>query len=388
MSVSEQLHQWQQAGTRVWETLSRKPLSALFGRPEPLMSRGRVHEPGRLGRPSNAAPTRITLWHFGPNGLQRHDHASLETLQTVEAQGGRCWIDVCGFSDIDAIRELGEHLALHALSLADLVNVERQTKAEDLDERTLIVMQMPHLAGADTDTPLSQIGWLISPDLLLTFREQPGDVFDSVLARMDRPSSRLRTEPLDYLACALLDVAMETGFPVVERLAEQLDRIEEAVMTGQGQDVLGQIHSQRRALITLGRLFWRQRDLMARLLRDESHFNKATRIYLREAYDQAVQLLDMTETTRELAASLLEIHLSISANRTNQVMKTLTIMASIFIPLTFVAGVYGMNFEHMPELAWPWAYPAVLGVMLTIAIGLLWWFRRRGWLGQTPDPGP
>ncbi|MGY6588022.1 MAG: magnesium/cobalt transporter CorA [Wenzhouxiangella sp.] len=384
MSVSEQLYQWQKAGTRVWETLARRPLSTLFGRPEPLLSRGRVHEPGRLSRPSNAASTCITLWHFGPEGLQRHDNVSLETLQATQALGGRRWIDVCGFSDLDTIRALGEHLDLHALTLADLVNVERQTKAEDLDERTLIVMQLPHLAGAGGDTPLSQIGWLISADLLLTFREHPGDLFDSVLARMDRPSSRLRSKPLDYLACALLDVAMETGFPVVERLAEQLDDIEEAVMNGQGQDVLGQIHAQRRALITLGRLFWRQRDLMARLLRDESHFHKTTRIYLRDAYDQAVQLLDMTETTRELAASLLEIHLSISANRTNQVMKTLTIMASIFIPLTFVAGVYGMNFEHMPELAWPWAYPAILGVMLAIAIGLLWWFRRRGWLGHSP----
>lgn len=385
MSVSEQLQHWQKASTRVWESLARKPLSAWFGRPEPLLSRGRVHEPGRLDRPSNAAATRITLWHFGSDGLQRHDNARLETLQAAEAQGGRRWIDVSGFSDLDAIRALGSHLDLHALTLADLVNVERQTKSDDLGERMLIVMQLPHLAGADGDTPLSQLGWLISPDLLVTFREQPGDLFDSVLARMDRPGSRLRSAPLDYLACALLDVAMETGFPVVERLAEQLDQIEEAVMAGQGQNVLGRIHAQRRALITLGRLFWRQRDLMARLLRDESHFHKTTRIYLRDAYDQAVQLLDMTETTRELAASLLEIHLSISANRTNQVMKTLTIMASIFIPLTFVAGVYGMNFEHMPELSWPWAYPAILGLMLATAGGLLYWFRRRGWLGQSSD---
>ena len=383
MSVSEQIQHWQQLSTRFLKTLANKPIATLFGRPTELMARGGVHEPGRLSSNPDAATTQITLWHFSPHGLKQHENADLATIQQAQLEGGRLWLDITGFSDLDRIRALGNHFDLHALTLADLVNIQRQTKVEDLDERNLIVMQLPHLSADGSDTALTQLGLLVSADLLLTCREHPADVFDPVLARLDRQTSRLRSEPLDYLACALLDVTTETGFPVVEQLAEQLDEIEEAVMSGRGHDVLGEIHLKRRALITLGRLFWRQRDLMARLLRDESHFDKRTRIYLRDAYDQTVQLLDMTETTRELAASLLEIHLSISANRTNQVMKTLTIMASIFIPLTFVAGVYGMNFEHMPELAWPWAYPAILGLMLFIAIGLLWWFKRRGWLGHS-----
>lgn len=176
---------------------------------------------------------------------------------------------------------------------------------------------------------------------------------------------------------------MEASYPVVEALADQLDEAEEAVMSGRGQSMLGDIQSQRRALIALGRIFWRQRDPMARLLRDAEIFRSETHIYLRDVYDSTVQLMDMVETTRELAASLLEIHMSISANRTNEVMKTLTIMASIFIPLTFIAGIYGMNFENMPELAQPWGYFVALGIMAAVAGGLLLWFRRRGWLGRS-----
>jgi magnesium transporter len=166
-------------------------------------------------------------------------------------------------------------------------------------------------------------------------------------------------------------------------LADQIDLVEEKVMDGQGQASMSEIHSHRRVLIMLGRLFWRQRDLLARLLRDEEIFRQETQIFLRDVYDGTVQLLDMVETTRELAASLVEIHLSISANRSNQIMQTLTITASIFIPLTFIAGIYGMNFEVMPELSHPLGYPAVLALMLTVSAGLLLWFRRRGWLGQS-----
>ncbi len=381
MSVSDQLQQWQELSARFLKAMVETPLRQLFGGSRPSAQPGESRGPEVLRIQPDAARTSLTLWHIAGGELERFDEPDRGLLERLQHGGGRLWLDVAGFSDADRLAAVGAVFGLHAVTLADLVNIERQTKVDSLDERSVILLQVLALSQADDRPGLGQLGMVLAGDVLLTFRERPGPVFDPVLTRLARPTSRLRSEPLDYLACALLDVAIDASFPVVEHLADRVDAVEESVMAGRGHDLLGEIHQLRRALITLGRLFWRQRDLSARLLRDEEIFRRQTHIYLRDIYDRTVQLLDMVETTRELAASLVEIHLSISANRTNQIMKTLTIMASIFIPLTFIAGVYGMNFERMPELAWPWGYPAVLGLMLAVSGGLLLWFRRRGWLG-------
>jgi magnesium transporter len=306
----------------------------------------------------------------------------LVAIAQARATGSRLWLDVAGLADDAKLRELAELFGVHPLTLADLVNVSRQTRLESLDGISVMVTQFLQLDGEERAPNVVQLGLVLVGDVVLSFRERPGPVFDTILERLQRPSSRLRTEPLDYLVQALLDVAVDGAFPVVEALADRIDDIEDRILAGQGQNLMIEIHGQRRALITLGRLLWRQRDLLARLLREEQMFRSETRIHLRDIHDRSVQLLDLVETTRELAGSLVEMQLSISANRSNQIMKTLTIMASIFIPLTFIAGVYGMNFEWMPELGWKAAYPLVLLFMLGVALGLLLWFRRRGWLGE------
>ncbi|TVQ38564.1 MAG: magnesium and cobalt transport protein CorA [Wenzhouxiangella sp.] len=381
MSVSEQIHQIQAIGTRFVEALVATPIRQLFGRREnPEREIGAV--PGALFIDPDATPTRVRLWQISQAELTVIDDPDVAALAKARQSGKRLWVDVVGFADDARLRAIGEWAGLHPVSLADLVNVERQTKVDNLDDHDLILIQVLNLLGKSVQPGLGQLGLVLMDEILLSFRERADELFLPVEQRLARSTSRLRSEPLDYLACALVDVAIDASFPVVETLADAVDDIELRVMDGHGQNVMNEIHRQRRALITLGRVFWRQRDLLARLLRDEQVFRRQTHIYLRDVYDRTVQLLDMTETTRELAASLVEIHLSISANRSNQIMKTLTIMASIFIPLTFIAGVYGMNFEHMPELAWPWGYPAVLGLMLSVSIGLLVWFRLRGWLGK------
>lgn len=384
MNSVNPLKQWRDLGGRVLHAVVEAPLQRLLGRQHHAQ-----HQPGAgpgvLFIAPDAVATQLRLVRVDHEGVERIDQPSLAEVQAARERGGRLWLDVSGFADDRTLRDIGEVFQLHPLTLADLVNVDRQTKVDVLDDSSLIITQVLQLGAPQEDPGVVQLGLVMAGDVLLSFRERPGPLFDPVLERLNRPTSRLRSEELDYLAQALLDVAVDAAFPVVELLAERIDAIEDEIMAGHGQRRMMEIHRQRRALIALGRLLWRQRDLMARLLRDEQIFRRPTQIYLRDVYDRTVQLLDMVETTRELAASLVEIHLSTSANRSNQIMKTLTIMASIFIPLTFIAGVYGMNFDIMPELQWRYGYLLALVLMLVVAVGLLAWFYRRGWLRSDDD---
>lgn len=381
MSTPGPFRQWRDLGSRFLHSMIEMPIQRLLGRQHPSRHRPGAG-PGTLFIAPDAAPTRIRLVRIDAEGVERLDQPDAAAIEQARRRGGRLWLDVTGFADDELLRELGRLFDLHPMTLADLVNVNRQSKVDTVGETGLIITQILQLGADDHPPDIVQLGLVMQGDVLLSFRERAGPLFDPVLERLERPTSRLRSEPMDYLGQALLDVAVDAAFPVVEALADRIDDIDDRIMAGEGQQLMVEIHGQRRALITLSRLLWRQRDLMARLLRDETVFRRETQIYLRDAYDRTIQLLDMIETTRELAASLVEIQLSISANRSNQIMKTLTIMASIFIPLTFVAGVYGMNFEWMPELGWKAGYPLVLLFMLIVSLGLLLWFRRRGWLGD------
>ncbi len=379
MSASNSFQRLQELSRHFLGTIVGTPIHHLFGRPGGSMDRTPGAGPGTLFVDPDAADTSIRAWRIDGEVVEELN-TDPGSLAALHAGGSRLWVDIAGFSDGETIRGLAEAFGIHPVTLADLVNVERHTKVDSDPNQATIIMQVLHLTPDNRQPGLAQLGFLLRDRLLLTFHETPGALFEPVVSRLGRPTSRLRTQPMDYLLCALLDVAVESGFPVIETLADRVDELEDEVISGQARVVLPEVHRQRRALIALGRLFWRQRDLLARLLRDEEVIRQETHIFLRDVHDRTVQLLEMAETTRELAASLMEIHLSISSNRSNQIMQTLTIMAGIFIPLTFIAGVYGMNFEYMPELAWPWAYPAVLGLMLAVSLGLLAWFRSRGWL--------
>ncbi len=380
MSTNGSGRNWRELGSGFLSSLRRMPLQRVFGRQNP--SRHEPGEvPGTLVMAPQSAPTRIRLVRIDDAGVKKVDGPDMEAIRRAREAGGRLWVDVSGFSDLEVLHELGRIFGLHRMTLADLVNVNRRTTVEQVGETSIIVSQVLHLGDGEDPSDISQLGLVMMGEVLLTFRERPGPLFRPVLERMKQPASRLRTEPLDYLAQALLGVAVDEAFPVVEALTDRVENIEDRVVAGESKGLLADIHGELRALITLARMMWRQRDLMARLLRDESIFRRETQIYLRDVYDRTVQLLDMVETNRDLTAHLIEIHLSISANQSNEIMKTLTIMATIFIPLTFVAGVYGMNFERMPELEWPWGYPLVMFGMLLVAAALLLWFRRRGWLG-------
>jgi len=377
MSITDQLNQLQDLGRRFVRQLVELPAQHLLGIGRSGARRPPGTVPGTLFIDPDATPTRLTAVCFRAGEVETLTDPDLATLQRARARCDRIWLDVTGFGSDQMLKDIGREFELHAMMLADLVNREPQTKTDSANGVHLVITQVPLLDPDSGQPGLDTLGLALGKDWLLSFRERQSGLFLPIYERLENPESRLRTDPLDYLAYALLDIAIDSLFPVLEAIAARIDQSEDRVLEGRGSEILPEIHDQRRALIALGRLCWRQRDLLSRLLREEAMFRPQLRIYLQDVHDRTTQLHDMVEATRELAASLVELHMSLSAQRSNQAMQTLTVMASIFIPLTFIAGIYGMNFENMPELGWEWGYFAALGLMAAIGIGLYLWFRRR-----------
>ncbi len=289
------------------------------------------------------------------------------------------WLNVDGLGDAEAIRKFGEIFGIHPLALEDVINVQQRPKVEPYEKYLFIVMQML-LAGEKLDT--EQLSLFLGGDFVLTFQEQPGgDCFAPIRDRIRKNHGRIRATGPDYLAYSLLDAVVDYYFPVLERYGERLEDIEQEVVTQPARETLARIHNIKRDLLTLRRAVWPMREALNSLLRDDNPFiARETRTYLRDCYDHSVRIIDILETSRETAFGLLETYLSSVSNRMNEVIKVLTIITTIFMPLTFIAGVYGMNFAHMPEINWPWAYPAVLALMAAVAAAMLVYFRRKRWL--------
>ena len=306
---------------------------------------------------------------------------TLDSLDGVKALTDRyavTWIDVEGLGDAAVIDQFGEMFGLHRLALEDVVNVHQRPKVEDYGDHLFIVARMVDLAER---LYTEQICFFVGKTFVLTFQEgRPGDCLDPVRERIRKSSSRLRHGGTDYLTYALLDSIIDHYFPVVEAYGERLDTLDDELMNSRGDASIAAIHKFRSELLILRRAVRPHREAINQLLRDSHELiGDEARIFLRDCYDHAVQLGDAIDTYREVCSDLRDFHLAAISNRTNDVMKTLTIIATIFIPLGFIAGVYGMNFERMPELHWRYGYGTALGLMATVAGSLLLWFRRRGW---------
>ncbi len=366
---------------RLASQLAELPVHHLFGRGPRRQPHLPGAPPGTLFVDEEAKPTRISAWRYDEHGIEKLTDTSPQGLVEARRSDTQLWIDVAGLADTRTIQTLNRLLSVHHLATADVVNVPQRPKIQRIGEHRLIIGQIAHLEPESQNLGLGQIAIILGPDYLITYRQIPGDLFRPIMERFAQPDSRLRRERVDYLAWAILDLLTDSFFPIVESLSDQIDALEEVALDAGGGRLIARIHNHRRLLILLSRILWRNRDMIHSLMRNEGFMAAELKPFLYDLQDHAAQLLDMVETVRELANSLVEIHLAFSSYRMNEIMKTLTVMASIFIPLTFLAGLYGMNFEHMPELAWPWAYPAVLGLMAGVAIGLLFWFRRRGWIG-------
>jgi len=304
------------------------------------------------------------------------------------------WINVDGLGDIPTLQHIGTMFGLHPLALEDVVNLHQRPKLEAYDGYLFIVLRMPMAMAPVVDSAPSrleteQVSMVLGHDFVVTFQDQPGDSFGPVRHRLRSAGGQIRQRGPDYLAYALIDSAIDAFFPILENYGEQVEALEDDVIAHPGTRQIARIHDLKRNLLTARRALWPLRDMVNALLREETALiDGHTRIYLRDCLDHAIQLIDMIETYREICSGLVEIHLSSVSNRMNEVMMLLTIIATIFIPLTFIVGVYGMNFDRaagplaMPELGWRYGYPAILLLMSLIAAGLIIWFRSKGWIGR------
>lgn len=356
------------------------------------MSRFRLkyHQPGtapgtlRAPTEKRVETVRVRVIDYTTDQLEEREVDSLEEAFRYRESSNVTWIDVVGLHDIEVLQDLGTHFGLHPLALEDVLHTQQRPKQEDYGDNIFIVQRLLHL---DERLQSEQISIFLGSNFVLTFQEIEGDVFDPVRERLRHGQGRIRKLGADYLAYALIDAVVDSFFPILERFSEHIEAIEEELMESPSRDSLEGIHRIKTDLLLIRRAAWPQRELLAGLERNESGLiHRETRPFLRDCYDHAIQIIDILETYRDLASGLMDLYLSSISNRMNEVMKVLTVMASIFIPLTFLAGIYGMNFDpeaspwNMPELQWYWGYPAVWTVMIAIAGGMLWLFRKKEWL--------
>ncbi|MBT8110527.1 MAG: magnesium/cobalt transporter CorA [Gammaproteobacteria bacterium] len=342
--------------------------------------------PGTLtkARPADAAPLRIRLIDYDAKEVAILDETSVEKCEPYLQRDTVTWVHVEGRPTEAALRELGTSFSLHSLAMEDVLNIGQRPKVEPFADQLFIVVCLPMIV--DDYVEVHQVSLFVGKNYVISFCEADFTPFEPIVKRLQAVGGRMRTRGADYLMYGLLDAVIDWGFPLLETIGLQLEELEEQVLESADRDSLAQIHVMRRELILLRRNLWPQREVINSLLRDDSEIiQKDTQLYLRDCYDHTIQIIDLLETYRDMAGSLLEIYLSSVSNRMNDVMRVLTVIATIFIPLTFIVGVYGMNFDRgagplsMPELGQPLGYVFLWIVMIAIAIGMVIFFRSRKW---------
>jgi magnesium transporter len=291
------------------------------------------------------------------------------------------WINVDGLHDVDVIEKLGSCYDIHPLVLEDIVNTDQRPKMEDFEKYIFFVLKMLYIDEKTHEIHSEQVSLILGQNYVISFQEKIGDVFNAVRERIRKGKGRIRKMGSDYLAYSLVDAIIDNYFIILEGIGEKVESIEQDVVSNPNPEVLQQIYNLKRETIYLRKSVWPFREVINGLLREESKLiKKGTHIYLRDLYDHSIQVIDTIETFRDMISGMLDIYMSSVSNKMNEVMKVLTIFAAIFIPLTFIAGVYGMNFQYMPELSLPWAYPAIWIIIILVGVSLLVYFRHKKWV--------
>ncbi len=350
-----------------------------------------------LPAPDAPAPV-IRVMAYGPEQFTEEAVTHLSQIQNILKQHPVLWLDVDGLGDAETIRRIGEIFHLHPLALEDATHTHQRAKVDRYDEHVFIVARMLCRGNGGQDTPdTEQLSIFLGRGFVITFQEGvPGDKFGPIRDRIRKTGGRFRQLGADYLAYALLDALVDAYFPVLESLGDRLDALEDQILAHPGRRTVSALYEAKRELLTVRRALWPLREAMNQLVRDEGPLiTPDTRLHLRDCYDHVVRLIEFVETSRELAADLVDLYLSSVSQRTNDIMRVLTIIATIFIPLTYISSIYGMNFDtrrsrwNMPELEWAYGYPFVMGVMALVAVAMIAYFWRKGWLtgaGTEADP--
>lgn len=342
--------------------------------------------PGQVRNAPDLGPATIRAYTFTPKRATLHDHITAAQAHALVGDDHLTWIDVVGVHDGESLNALAEALDVHALAMEDVQSVFQRPKVEAYPGHLYIVVRIAH---TEPNFDSEQISIVLGSNYVITFQERDEDCFQHVRRRLDTDGSRVRRSGPDYLAYALIDAVVDHFFPVLETFGDRLEELEEVLLWRPSPDALSELHDIRRELLGLRKAIWPLRDAVNALVRDDHPVISAeTRVFLRDAYDHTVQVIDVVETFREMAAGLVDLYMSSVSNKMNDIMKILTIITTIFVPLSFIAGLYGMNFDtskagNMPELAWPYGYVACLAIMATIGGGLLVWFWRKGWIFES-----
>lgn len=343
--------------------------------------------PGTLRIESDAKPSQIVLIDYSATHTQKVENLTPEACAEHLDTESVSWFDVSGFGSEAILQKLGNIFDLHPLLLEDVVNVPQRPKIEDYEDRLVIIVQMALIQPKGRGFWLEQVSFIVGPHYVLTVQEEPDlDCFEPVRDRIYHNKGSIRNRGTDYLVYTLWDAVIDGYFPILEAYGDRLEALEHEVVRSASDRTLSKIYQIKRELLALRRVIWPQREAINRLLRDgNSLIGEDVRVYFRDCYDHTIQIIDMVETYRELASSLMDVYLSVLSNKMNEIMKLLAIISTIFIPLTFIAGIYGMNFNteaspwNMPELNASWGYPVCLGIMLIISLSLVYFFWRRGW---------
>ncbi|MEX2185999.1 MAG: magnesium/cobalt transporter CorA [Pirellulales bacterium] len=325
---------------------------------------------------------------FGPQGSVERAIDSPEQVREFLGKWPVVWLNVDGLGDAAALQQLADIFELHPLAMEDVVNVHQRAKVDQYGDIQFVVV---HMVSLEEHLDTEQIGMFLGPGFVVTFQERPGwDCLQPVRERIRNPQSRVRQLGADYLLYSLLDAVIDHNFPVLEKYGERLEDLEDDVVAQPRPETFNRIHDIKRELLHLRRIIWPQREALNALVREPiAQITDETRLYLRDCHDHSVRIIDIVETYREMASDLTNLYLSSISNRMNEIMKVLTVIATLFIPLTFIVGVYGMNFRddlspwNMPELDWYYGYPLCMGLMAAISIVQLAFFYRKGWIGSS-----
>jgi magnesium transporter len=359
--------------------LLRRPLSAGAAAARGVLARTPPgSEPGTLPVDPTAEPPRIQVIAYGPHEFTEFDVDDVEQLALLRGRYTVLWVNVVGVRHAETLRRVGDIFHLHRLAVEDVAAVEQRARGEVFDNHIFLVARMVRLVP---ELDLEQVSIFVGSDFLITFQERPGDPLTPVRARIRGARGRIRRAGPDYLAYSILDAIVDHCFPVMESYVEQLDALEDEILGRPHRSAMSELHRVRRDLLALRRSVWPLRDTLAALVRDppEELIAPASLVYLRDVKDNVVQILDLVENCRELGASLTDLYLSSVGNRTNEIMKVLTVFAALFIPLGFITGLYGMNLDPTPH--WLRSGWTAFGWMAAITVGLGAFFWRRGWIG-------
>lgn len=317
---------------------------------------------------------------YTEDSVRRQHFADADTLADHLQDPALTWITVTGVHDSSLIESIGRTASIHPLFLEDIMNLMVRPKVEFLDSQMLIIMKTPELGEDSHVLQMHQASIVTGPGYVITFLDRPMDMFEPLVKRIEAKGSTFRRRGPEYLAYAVMDILIDRYYTVIDHLGDKAEELEEEILKGADNTHAVRIHRIRNQLISLRKTVWPIREIIRSIMGEEGRIDPSIRIYYSDIYDHVIQIMDHVETLRDIISGLMDIYMSAVSNRMNEVMKVLTVIATIFIPLTFIAGVYGMNFLHMPELAWRWGYYIVLGIMLAVSVIMIIFFRKRRWI--------